>query len=202
MFDNLTFDTIYHEHVFYYSLLSVTYLFKKVDLEIYDVEFIPMQGGSLRIFVAHLNVYKISPHATRLIRKEREEGFDKIEVYKKIGENVKELKEAIVDLLTKFKREGKTIAAYGTPAKGNVLLNYFGISKYLDFIVDKSPSKQGLYTPGTHMLVYPPSKIWDKKPDYLFLLSWNIADEVISEFVAYTKQGGKFIIPIPKLLIL
>lgn len=197
------FDIIYHEHVFYYSLLSLRNLFKKADLEIYDVERTPMQGGSLRIFVCHPNNFKISKNVEDLIEEELENGFDKLETYQELNTKVMNLKNELINLLDNIKKEGKRIAAYSAPAKGNVLLNYFGIGKqYLDFIVDKSQAKQGLYTPGTHLLVYPPDKIYQEKPDYLLILCWNIADEVIEQLKDYHNQGGKFIIPIPQIKII
>jgi hypothetical protein len=163
------FDTIYHEHIFYYSLIALINLFKTADLEIYDVEMTSMQGGSLRIFISHPGNFPISENIRNFINQELKDGFDKIKTYQKINENVNKLKTDIIFLLRRIKSEGKTIAAYSAPAKGNILLNYFGIGKnYLDFIVDKSKAKQDLYTPGTHLLVYPPEKIFQEKPDKWF----------------------------------
>lgn len=199
------FDTIYHEHVFYYSLLALQNLFQKTDLTIYDVEMVPMQGGSLRIFISHPETYPISRKVKKLAQKERESGFDKISTYRKINSNVGGLKRELLALLHKIKREGKTVAAYSAPAKGNVLLNYFGIStNYLDFIVDKAPQKQGLYTPGTHLRVYPIEKIYEHRVDYLLVLCWNIYEEVMEmeELKKFRAKGGKFIIPVPKVRVL
>lgn len=197
------FDIIYHEHVFYYSLLALRNLFKTADLEIYDVERTPMQGGSLRIFVCHHNNFKISKNVKDLITEELNNGFDKLETYQELNTKVMNLKNELINFIDNLKKEGKRIAAYSAPAKGNILLNYFGIGKqYLDFIVDKSEAKQGLYTPGTHLLVYPPDKIYQEKPDYLLILCWNIADEVIEQLEDYHNQGGKFIIPIPQIKII
>lgn len=197
------FDIIYHEHVFYYSLLSLRNLFKRVDLEIYDVETTPMQGGSLRIFVSHHGNFEINTSIKNLIDQEIQEEFDKLQTYQQLNENIIKLKDDLLNLLKKLKGEGKKIAAYSAPAKGNILLNYFGIDKnYLDFIVDKSEAKQGLYTPGTHLLVYPPDKIYQEKPDYLLILCWNIAGEVIEQLKDYHNAGGKFIIPIPQIKII
>ena len=198
------FDIIYHEHVFYYSLMALTNLFERADLEIYDVEMTPMQGGSLMLFASHPGVSPINENVKNLVANEIESGFDKLETYQKISENVLRLKDDIIGLLKKIKSEGKRVAAYSAPAKGNILLNYFGINKnYLNFIVDKSEAKQDLYTPGTHLLVYPLEKIYEEKPDYLLVLCWNISDEVINmpELQEYKKQGGKFIIPVPKIKI-
>jgi len=198
------FDTIYHEHVFYYSLIALINIFKNADLEIYDIEMTPTQGGSLRIFICHPNNFPISDNVKNLITQEIKDGFDKIETYQAINENISQLKKDIINLLQKLKNEGKKIAAYSAPAKGNILLNYFGINEnYLDFLVDKSEKKQGLYTPGTHLLVYPVEKVYENKPDYLLILCWNIANEVMNmeELKPYRENGGKFIIPIPKILV-
>ena len=198
------FDTIYHEHVFYYSLIALINLFKTVDLEIYDAEITPVQGGSLRVFISHPGNFSISENVKKLIEEELKNEFDKIETYRKIDENVSELKSQLIALLKEIKNKGQKIAVYSAPAKGNTLLNYFGIKDYLDFIVDKSEAKQGLYTPGTHLLVYPLEKIYEEKPDHLLILCWNIADEVInmSELQKYIKRGGKFIIPIPFIKVI
>lgn len=195
------FDSIYHEHVFYYSLIALQNLFEKADLQIYDIEFIPMAGGSLRVFVSHPRVFKISSHVTKLMNKEVNNGFDKINTYRKMNTRIEKLKKDILSLLDELKREGKSIAAYSIPAKGVVLLNYFDIGKYLDFIVDKSPAKQNLYVPGSNIKVFPIEKIMESKPDYIFILAWNLADEIIRQLNEYKKQGGKFIVPIPQIKI-
>ncbi len=199
------FDTIYHEHVFYYSLIALINLFKNANLEIYNVELTPMQGGSLMIFVSNPGVFKINENVKKLTEEESDAGFNKLETYQKISQNVGKLKKDLIDLLSKLKKEGKKIAAYSAPAKGNILLNYFGINNnFLDFIVDKSKAKQGLYTPGTYMLVRPLEKIYEERPDYLLVLCWNITDEVINmpELKEYKEKGGKFIIPVPSIKII
>ena len=196
------FDTIYDEHVFYYSLIALQNLFKVANLEIYDVELTKMQGGSLMIFVSHPGQFPLTENLMKLKEEERRNGFDRIETYRGIKKDVDELKKELLDLLMKLKNERKKIAAYSASAKGNVLLNYFGIgSDVLDFIVDKAKSKQGLYTPGTHLRVYPPDKIQEENPDYLLILCWNIADEIAEQLKDYHNNGGKFIIPIPNIRI-
>ncbi len=196
------FDTIYHEHVFYYSALALRNLFKVVDMQIYDIKMTPMQGGSLMIFASHPGIFKDSARMMDLLLKEKRSRYDKLETYQKIGGKVEELKRSVVDFVKKVKKEGKTVAAYSAPAKGNVLLNYFNIGQDLSFIVDKSGVKQGLYTPGTHLLVNHPGKILKEKPDYLLILCWNIADEVIREWGIIKNYGGKFVIPIPNIKII
>ncbi len=195
------FDIIYHEHVFYYSLLALRNLFQGAGLEIYDVETTPMQGGSLMIFVSHPGKFSVSPNVKSMIKRERRDGFDKMATYQKMGKNVDRLKDGLVKLLGKLKAEGKTVAAYGAAAKGNILLNYFDVGKYLDFIADKSEAKQGFYAPGTHLLVRSPAKVYEQKPDYLLILPWNIADEIVAQYSDYQKQGGQFIVPVPKIKI-
>jgi len=196
------FDSIYHEHVFYYSLIALQNLFKKAGLEIYDIEFISMAGGSLRVFVSHKGVYKVSTNVKKLMNQEMRSGFDKINTYRKMNTRIVGLRKDILSLLNRLKKEGKSIAAYSIPAKGVILLNYFDIGKYLDFIVDKSAAKQNLYVPGSDMKVFSVKKIMEDKPDYVFILAWNLAPEIIRQLDEYRKKGGKFIIPIPQIKIL
>jgi SAM-dependent methyltransferase len=194
------FDTIYHEHVFYYSLIALINLFKTAGLDIYDADITPMQGGSLRIFACHAGAFPVGERVDDLAEEELANNFDKLETYQKMSGNVQNLKKEIVSLLEGIKKEGKKIAAYSAPAKGNILLNYFGIGKnYLDFIVDRSELKQGLYTPGTHLLVHPVEKIYQERPDYLLILCWNIAEEVMEQLKDYHSAGGKFIVPVPQV---
>ncbi len=202
LFEN-KFDIIYHEHVFYYSLIALINLFKQAQLDIYNIEFTDIQGGSLRIYLCHEGVIKINYRVRNLQKKEKLLGYDKIETYRKIKTNVEKIKKDLFEFISKLKKNGKSIAAYSAPAKGNIFLNYMGInSNYLDFIVDKAREKQGLYTPGTHMLVEDPSEIYKRNPDYLLVLCWNIADEIIREHDKYRKSGGKFAFAVPKLKII
>lgn len=197
------FDTIYHEHVFYYSLIALTNLFDRAGLEIYDVEQTSVQGGSLRIFASHVDKYSKTRRLKKLYQDELLAGYDELMSYKTIGVKVGALKEHILTFLKKAKRDNKTVVAYSAPAKGNVLLNYFKInSSLVKYIVDKAPEKQGLYTPGTHLMVYPPSKVLSEQPDYLLILCWNIADEIMKQESVYRARGGKFVIPIPNLKVI
>jgi SAM-dependent methyltransferase len=197
------FDTIYHEHVFYYSMLALRNVFERSGLRIYDFEHTPAQGGSLRIFASHPGIFPINVRVGELLNQEIKAGYGKLGTYAAMSRNVSKLKTNLLALLKRLKLEGKRIAAYSAPAKGNVMLNYFGIGKrHLDFIVDKAEAKQGLYTPGTQMEVLHPRVIAKNKPDYLLVLCWNIADEVVNQLSEYRKSGGKFIIPIPQIKII
>lgn len=199
------FDTIYHEHVFYYSLIALIDLFKTAKLELYDVEIVPMQGGSLRIFAGNRDVFRPSTRIALLKKKEIAAGYNRLTTYQKINTRVQMTKKKLLTLANKLKSQGKSVAAYSAPAKGLILLNYFDIgNNFLDFIVDKAKEKQGLYTPGTHMKVMPLSAIDKRKPDYLLILCWNIADEVVAmkELSNFRKRGGKFIVPLPKIIVL
>ena len=197
------FDTIYQEHVFYYGILALINLFSWAGLEIYDVGITPMQGGSLRIYAANPGTYQQTTALKKLIQQEKGLGYDKIAIYKKMKLSVEKLKKDLLTLLTKIKKQNKTIAAYSAPAKGVIALNYFKIGKkYLDFIVDKAKEKQGLYVPGVHFLVESPEKILKRQPDYVLILCWNIKDEVIKQLKEYRQRGGKFIIAVPLLEII
>lgn len=197
LFEN-KFDTIYHEHVFYYSALSLDNLFRSAGLEIYDMEMTEMQGGSFRLFAAHPGVYKKTKRLISLFNKEKKLGYTKLNTYQKIKDNVENLRFSVTSVLEKLKKRGKHIAAYAAPAKGVILLNYFNIEKYLDFVVDKSKEKQGLYIPGTGLKIGKPEQIFLDKPDYILILCWNIAREIYQQLDTYR---GSFILPIPKVVI-
>lgn len=194
-------DIINHEHAFYFSFLSLKNVFKNVKLEMYDAE---IKNGCMRIFVSHPGTFPITKRLKRLINEETNKKFNKFKTYQKFVRNIRKTKRELIILLKKLKNQGKKIAGYSASEKGNILLNYCGIGEnYLDFIVDKSELKQGLYTPGNHLFIYPPEKIYyQEKPDYLLILSWNIANEIVGSLKDHYKMGGKFIIPLPKLKII
>lgn len=196
------FDTIYHEHFSYLSLLSVKKIFNVYKLEIFDVEELKTHGGSLRIYAKHAEDMSkmISENVNSILNKEIELGLDNIKTYITYSEKVKAIKRDILSYLIEIKNRGNTIVAYGAPAKGNTLLNYCGIGKdFLDYTVDISSYKQGLRLPGTHIPIHSPEQIFITKPDYVLILPWNIKDEVIEQMKLIRDWGGKFITLIPNV---
>jgi SAM-dependent methyltransferase len=199
------FDTIYHEHFSYLSFYSVEKVFAAHGLTLFDVEELPTHGGSLRIYARHAeDVAKpMSERAKQLRERELRDGVTRIETYSSFAERVRETKRAILDFLIRAKREGKTVAGYGAPGKGNTLLNYCGIRQdFLDYTVDRSPHKQGRFTPGTHIPICHPDKIRETRPDYVFILPWNLKDEITGQMAHIREWGGKFVVPIPEVRIL
>ncbi|MEO1428209.1 MAG: class I SAM-dependent methyltransferase [Cyanobacteria bacterium J06633_8] len=198
------FDTIYHEHFSYFSFLTVEKVFLNHGLTIFDVEELPTHGGSLRIYARHLeNTFQpITEKVLELRNREKAAGFTDLQTYFSFGEQVKETKYKLLNFLIQAKNEGKTIVGYGAPGKGNTLLNYCGIrTDFLDYTVDRSPHKQGLYLPGTHIPIFHPDIIQETKPDYVLILPWNLKDEIMSQMAYIRDWGGKFIVPIPEVKV-
>ena len=199
------FDTIYHEHFSYFSFITIERIFEKHDLVLFDVEELTTHGGSLRIFACHIE-YKdriASENVLKLKSLETDARLLSLSTYDTFAEQVRETKRELLNFLISIKRKGKNVAGYGAPAKGNTLLNYCGIRQdFIDYTVDRSPHKQGLYLPGTRIPVFAPEKLHETKPDYVLILPWNIKEEIMEQ-VAYIREwGGKFVVPIPKLKVL
>jgi hypothetical protein len=198
------FDTIYHEHFSYFSLLSAEKIFAAHGLTLFDVEELSTHGGSLRIFVRHVedSSKPVTSRVTDLRAREVSAGYKRMESYSRFAEQVKETKRKLLEFLIQAKRIGKRIVGYGAPGKGNTLLNYCAIrSDFLDYTVDRNPYKHGKFLPGTHIPIFPPERIRETKPDYLLILPWNLKDEIIKQNAFIREWGGKFVVPIPEVRV-
>ena len=198
------FDTIYHEHFSYFSFLAVDRVFTAHGLEIFDVEEIPTHGGSLRIFARRRgdDSHPITERVAQLAARERGLGLESTDYYLAFGEQIRETKRKLLDFLIAAKREGKTIAGYGAPAKGNTLLNYCGVrGDFLDYTVDLSPHKQGLYLPGTRIPIHAPDHIRETRPDYLLILPWNLREEIMEQMADVREWGCRFVVAIPEVTV-
>ena len=198
------FDTIYHEHFSYFSMITVNKVFAKHGLTIFDVQELPTHGGSLRIYACHSEDTSkpVSERMSDILNREIDAGFTNLELYQSFAERVKETKRNILDFMIKAKRQRKSMVGYGAPAKGNTLLNYCGIrTDFIDYTVDRSPHKQGHFLPGTRIPIYQPDKIKKTKPDYLVILPWNLKDEIMEQMAHMRDWGGQFVTLIPDVKI-
>jgi SAM-dependent methyltransferase len=198
------FDTIYHEHFCYHTFTTLEKIFAAHGMTLFDVEELPTHGGSLRVYARHAEDESkpVSDRALELRQREEQAGFTTLECYTNFAEQVRETKRKLLDFLIQAKREGKEIAGYGAPGKGNTLLNYCGIrTDFLDYTVDRNPYKHSKFLPGTHIPIYPPSKIQETKPDYVLILPWNFKDEIIEQMSFIRDWGGQFVVPIPEVKI-
>jgi len=201
MADN-QFDTIYHEHFSYFSFITAEKIFAAHGLVLFDVEELLTHGGSLRIYARHQDDQSkpVSARMMELKNREVQAGFTQIEHYTSFAGQVKETKRKLLEFLILIKRQGKSIAGYGAPGKGNTLLNYCGVrTDFIDYTVDRNPYKQGKFLPGTHIPIFSPEKITETRPDYLFILPWNLKEEIIRQNSFIKEWGGQFIVPIPEV---
>jgi hypothetical protein len=195
------FDTIYHEHFSYFSFFSAERIFAAHRLRLFDVDELPTHGGSLRIYACHDrdDTTPVSLKVAELKERELRDGITDLEYYDKFSDRVKETKRKLLTLLIGIKKDGKFIAGYGAPGKGNTLLNYCGIrTDFLDYVVDSNPYKHGKYTPGTRIPIYSPERILETRPDYVLILPWNLKDEIMHQLSYIREWGGRFIVPIPE----
>lgn len=196
------FDTIYHEHFSYFSFTTAKKVFDFHGITLFDVEELPTHGGSLRIYGRHEEDQSkpVTARVTALLEREMKAGVTHLDFYKNFGEQVKETKRKLLEFLIEVRRNGKTLAGYGAPGKGNTLLNYCGIrTDFIDYTVDRSPHKQGNLLPGTRIPIYPPEKINETKPDYVLILPWNLKEEIMEQMSHIREWGGQFVVPIPEI---
>jgi 2-polyprenyl-3-methyl-5-hydroxy-6-metoxy-1,4-benzoquinol methylase len=198
------FDTIYHEHFSYFSLVTIDRLARRHGLKVFDVEQIPTHGGSLRVYLCRADAaHAVSPNVTALLAHEREVGFEDIGQYARFAAQVHHTKRQLLSFLIDCKEKGARVCGYGAPGKGNTLLNYCGIgTDFLDFTVDLNPYKHGRYTPGMHIPIHPVSVIDEIRPDYLLILPWNLKNEIVSQMRHVGDWGCKFIVPIPRVEVI
>lgn len=205
LIENNYFDTIYHEHFSYLSFTTVETIFAHHGLVVFDVERLSTHGGSLRIYAKHAGdtTKSVSENVISMRHYEKQVGHFDLNYYSAFGEKVRETKRRILEFLIRVKREGKKVAGYGAPGKGNTLLNYCGIrTDFIDFTVDRNPHKQHNYLPGSRIPILPPESLKTYRPDYLFILIWNLKDEVMNQTRFIKDWGGKFVIPLPELQVL
>jgi len=199
------FDTIYHEHFSYFSFSTVTRIFERHDLRVFDVQELSTHGGSLRVYACQADDPAKEPteRVAALAERERVAGYGELGVYKAFGERMAATKREVLRCLIDAKEAGKTIVGYGAPAKGTTLLNYCGIgTDFLDYTVDKSPHKQGCYLPGVRVPIFAPSEIRRTRPDYVFILPWNLKDEIVDELAFVREWGGRFMVRTPHMSVL
>jgi SAM-dependent methyltransferase len=204
LMDENQFDTIYHEHFSYFSFLTAEKIFAAHGLTLFDVEELASHGGSLRIYARHAEngAKAVTAAVEDLRRREVAAGLNRVERYAAFEEQVKETKRKLLEFLIRAKREGKKVVGYGAPGKGNTLLNYCGIrTDFLDFTVDRNPYKQGRFLPGTHIPIFPPEQLRAARPDYVFILPWNLKNEIMAQLSYIRDWGGKFIVPIPEVKV-
>ena len=204
LIDRNEFDTIYHEHFSYFSIITTLRLMEAHGMRVFDVEELPTHGGSLRVYAcrAESQTHALQLHVQRLLAEEEEAGLASLEGYESFARQVKQTKLSLLNFLLQAAQEGKSVAGYGAPGKSATLLHYCGISKDLiQYTVDRSPHKQGRFLPGTHIPIYHPDRIRETQPDYVVILPWNLKDEIIEQLQFIRKWGGRFVVPIPTLTI-
>jgi hypothetical protein len=198
------FDTIYHEHFSYFSYIAVETVMRRGGLRIFDVDRVSTHGGSLRIYCCHPSAgHRRTERVTALFRDEEKAGLGSLAAYDEFADTVRRAKRNILSFLIQLKTDGRTIAGYGAAAKGNTLLNYCGVGvDFIDFVADRNPYKQGRLLPGSHIPVCNPERIFHERPDYVFILAWNLKDEVVEQMAGIREWGGRFFTVIPNVQVI
>ena len=197
MFENLAYDSIYHEHLSYLAVAPLMHLFGQYGMELFDVKIVQRQGNSIRVFVCRKGTHPVAASVSSFLKNERKSGLDKLETYQKLAERIYHSRDMLKKTLAKLKRQGKTIATYGAPARGNTILNFCGINNdIVDFATEELSSKIGFYTPGTHIPVKDIHEARENPPDYYVMLAWSYKEAIIKKEKEFIKRGGKFIVPI------
>lgn len=203
LIEQVAFDTIYHEHISYWALGPMRQLFERNGMMVVDAERVPLHHGQLRVHVQRQGEGEIQPGVAALVAAEKAAGLDRFETYQQFAERALKIKRDLHETLAAFAQNGRRVAGYGAPAKGNTLLGFLEIGpELLPYIVDRSPLKQGLYTPGTHIPVVAPERLLAEQPDYVLLLAWNFIDEIMEQQSEYLKRGGRFMVPVPEVRVL
>jgi SAM-dependent methyltransferase len=200
LLEQKAFDTIYHEHVSYWALRPMAHLFAQHGMEIVQAERVPLHHGQLRVFVQRQEEGRVQTTVAELLAMERELGIDQFTTYQGFAQQTQQLKQDLHRTLRRLRTQEKQVVGYGAPAKGNTLLSFLELGpETVSYIADRSPLKQGRYTPGTHIPVVPPERLLTDQPDYVLLLAWNFVDEVLAQQAEYRRRGGKFIVPVPQV---
>ena len=203
MIEQVAFDTIYHEHVSYWALGPMKRFFEEHGMMVVDAERVPLHHGQLQVHLQRAGEGTVQPGVDEILAAERAARLDQFSTYRKFAEQAKKIKRDLHQTLNDLAHKGERVAGYGAPAKGNTLLSFLDIGpKLLPYIVDRSPLKQGLFTPGTHIPVVAPERLLADQPDYVLLLAWNFVDEIVEQQAEYRKRGGKFMVPVPEVRIL
>ena len=203
MIEQVAFDTIYHEHVSYWALGPMKRLFEAHGMDVVDAERVPLHHGQLRVHVQRQGEGTVQPGVEKILAAEKAAGLGQFSTYQRFAERAQRIKRDLHQKLAGLAHKGERVAGYGAPAKGNTLLGFLEIGpELLPYIVDRSPLKQGLYTPGTHIPVVPPERLLADQPDYVLLLAWNFVDEIVEQQAEYRKRGGRFMVPVPEVRIL
>jgi hypothetical protein len=201
--DQRAFDTIYHEHVSYWALGPMVHLFSRVGFEVVDVERLPLHHGQIRVWVCRKGEGRVRHSVKMLLAEEESAGLRSLETYRGFAKYTRDLREKLDATLNRLLAEGKRVVGYGAPAKGNTLLTFLRIGPdRLPYIADRSPLKQGRFTPGTHIPIVPPERIIEDQPDYVLLLAWNFAEEIMNQQEEYRRRGGRFILPVPRVEVI